>query len=224
MNKQDLLKQKSKPKLATSRSSVITTAVAVQENELDRITMEIRSDIEELQEIQDWWQQKKVRVVELKQAIVENLIYIRDNKKDMLPDRTLEDYITADLGLSRGYFYDQIKAYEFVNDLNAPERFEDVDYKILVGISRFKDASVQKALLDKSDVLTRDDLKRFKENEDDISASDVRKSAGRTFAVEPETNAVSIDRKGLSFSVSDKTALKRIEALLKQEGFVLDFV
>ncbi len=206
MNKRDLLKQKSKPKLATSVNAAASTALAVKETEIDRLTLEIRSDIEELQDIHEWWQQKKERAAELKQSIVEKLVYIRDNKKALLPDRALHDYLTDDIGISKGYFYEQLQAYDVCVEYNKPDLFNDVDHKVLVNIAREKDKDKQKELINKAPTLSREYFKK-------VSPTDFS-----------DEIPVSADRENLGFYAPDAKTFKAIEKLLKQNGFDLDYV
>lgn len=129
MSKKDLLKRKAKGKLAID---VKETARAVvpreKEGDLKRITIEIKSDLEELRDIAEWWKAKKDRVVVLKQNIIEKLIFVRDHRKKLLAGRTFEEYLSNDVGISKGYFYEQLQAYNICAQYQKPGLFKQVDH------------------------------------------------------------------------------------------------
>lgn len=166
MSKKDLLKQKARAKLATSlnksepKAESVNQVVVIGDAELSRVTMEIKASLEEMQDIFEWWQEKKSKVAELKQFIIEKLIYVRNNKKKLLPSRTFEDYLVSDIGISKGYFYEQLQAYNICMEYKKPGLFQEVDHKVLVNIAREKDKDRQKELIDSAKSLSRDDFKK----------------------------------------------------------------
>ena len=165
--KDKLLKQKK-----GNLSVVKTSNVPVKKSsELDKLTYEIKANLSELEDIVETFRTKKIRAQELKQTITEQLIYIRDNKKKLLPDRTLEDYLINDLGISKGYFYQEIRAYELALEYNKPDLYKEVDSKILASISSEKDIKKQKLLIVNAHKLTRDSFKKqitYKDKEIEI--------------------------------------------------------
>ena len=207
MSKKDELKKKAKGKLDTSKKAdEAKTAVVVKYSELDKITREIRSDLEEMQDIAEWWQEKKQRVSELKEAIIERLIYVRDNKKNLLGGRNFEDYLSNDIGISKGYFYEQLQAYNLCKEHNRTRLFNEVDPKVLVGIAREKDKDKQSELINKAKELTRYDFKKVRPS--DFS----------------EAPPVKINKDKMSIKISDKKMLRAIEQLLKENGFGIEYV
>jgi len=164
MSKKDLLREKAKGKLATSavkpaEEKVVSISGS---SELVKITREIRSDLDEMKDIAEWWNDKKIRINELKENIVTKLMYVRDHKKQLLPDRTFESYLSEDIGISKGYFYEQIQAYNLCIEHKKPSLFKEVDHKVLVNIAREKDLEKQKELLKKAPELSREDFKKDK--------------------------------------------------------------
>jgi hypothetical protein len=166
MSKKDLLKEKAKAKLATSvtvKAEVVNLPV-VSGGELKAITMEIKASLEEIQDVADWWKEKKIRINELKEVVIEKLIYVRDNRKSLLGGRTFEDYLVNEIGLSKGYFYEQLQAYEVCVEYKKPKLFKEVDHKILVNIAREKDPDKKKVLFDNAKDLSREDFKKEKQD------------------------------------------------------------
>jgi len=135
-------------------------------SELERITYEIKANLSELEDIVETFRTKKIRAQELKQTIIEQLIYIRDNKKKLLPNRTIDEYLTNDLGISKGYFYQEIRAYELSLEYKKPELYKEVDSRILATIATEKDPKKQKALINNAYKLTRDSFKKQIEYKD----------------------------------------------------------
>lgn len=165
MSKKDLLKQKAKSKLATSivKADEETKVVAISGNaELRNITREIKSDLDEMRDISEWWAEKKFRVNELKENIITKLIFVRDNKKNLLPDQTFESYLVDDIGISKGYFYEQLQAYNVCVEYKKPKLFKEIDHKVLVNIAREDDKEKQKELIGMAGELNRDYFKKVK--------------------------------------------------------------
>ncbi len=168
MSKKDLLKQKSKAKLATSvvKAEEVKNVIVLTGNaDLKNITREIKSDLDEMRDIADWWSEKKIRINELKENIITKLIYVRDNKKSLLPDRTFEAYLTEEIGISKGYFYEQLQAYNICVEYKKPKLFKEVDHKVLVNIAREDDKDKQKELIGRAAELNRDFFKKEKSAE-----------------------------------------------------------
>ena len=130
------------------------------EGELRRLTLEIKSDLDELRDIAEWWKAKKERVAELKESIIKKLMHVRNNRKKLLGGRTFEEYLTTDVGISKGYFYEQLQAYGVCAEYQKPGLFKEVDHKVLVNIAREKDKEKQKELIEKAASLSRDDFKK----------------------------------------------------------------
>jgi hypothetical protein len=216
MSKKDLLRQKAKGKLAISAATdkKPSLAVVVKDDELKKITREIRSSIEEMQEIHEWWKEKKERVNELKELIIERLMYVRKNKKRLMGGRNFEDYLVNDIGISKGYFYEQLQAYNVCLEYNKPALFKEVDHKVLVNIAREKDSNRQKKLIEKAPALSRDYFKK-------VSPTDF--SAGDSSADENKFIA-EVSRGTLSIKVADSRVLKQIETLLRANGIKIEYV
>jgi len=212
MSKKDLLLKKAKGKLAIDAPSAGLALVPRDKGgELRRITLEIQSDLSEMQEIANWWIQKKERVGELKQLIIEKLIYVQKNKKRLLGGRTFEDYLVNDVGISKGYFYEQLQAYSVCAEYGKTSLFKEVDPKVLVNIAREKDKKEQEKLIAKAHKLTRDDFKRAAANDSSDYAAE-------------EKPVAKVNRNSLSIKVKDEKLLKQIEALLKANGIKLEYV
>ena len=220
MSKKDLLKQKARAKLATTlnksepKAESVNQVVVLGDAELSRVTMEIKSSLEEMQDIFEWWQEKKERVSELKQFVIEKLIYVRNNKKKLLPARTFEDYIINDIGISKGYFYEQLQAYNVCKEYNKPGLFQEVDHKVLVNIAREKDKDKQKELINSAKSLSRDDFRKDTINPK-VSPTD--------FFDNVERKSVTIDKSRLSIRLDDSEMLAAVEALLRSNGFVIEY-
>jgi hypothetical protein len=195
MSKKDLLKEKAKAKLATSyvkaekveETKVVTVIGNV---ELRNITREIKSDLDEMRDISEWWAEKKFRVNELKENIITKLMYVRDNKKSLLPDKTFESYLVDDIGLSKGYFYEQLQAYNVCLEYKKPKLFKEVDHKVLVNIAREDDKEKQKELIGKATELNRDYFKKVKPAEK-VSPTDfsVKKTSSGVYSKKDTTPA-----------------------------------
>ncbi|HPC43150.1 MAG TPA: hypothetical protein PLD91_19705 [Spirochaetota bacterium] len=213
MNKKELLKQKAKGKLAIDVKPAAALALVPKQKEgdLKHITLEIKSDLDELRDIAEWWKAKKDRVNELKQNIIEKLMYVRKNKKKLLGGRTFEDYLTTDVGISKGYFYEQLQAYNVCMEYNKPGLFNEIDPKVLVNIAREKDPDKQKKLIEKAPTLSRDDFKK-------VRPSDFSGKEG----ADAFTAMISQDE--LTIKVADKRILKQIESLLKANGIKVEYV
>lgn len=220
MSKKDLLKQKAKAKLATTLNKAETKAesanqvVVLGDAELSRVTTEIKSSLEEMRDIYEWWQEKKERANELKQFVIEKLIYVRNNKKKLLPSRTFEDYLVSDIGITRGYFYEQLQAYNVCLEYKKPGLFQEVDLKVLVNIAREKDKDKQKELIDSAKNLSREDFKK------NIETTNVRPS---DIPVDGERKSATIDKSRLSIRLDDSEMLAAVEALLRSNGFVIEY-
>ena len=126
--------------------------------DISEITLKIRKDIEELKNIIVDVRAKRHRAYELRSRIIEQLIYVRQNKKTLLKGRNFTEYLEIDVGITRGHFSEQLKAYELCVENNKPEYFNTIDTKVLVGIARIKDKKLQKLLFEKAPQLTREDI------------------------------------------------------------------
>ena len=219
MSKKDLLKQKAKAKLATSlakdepKTESVNQVVVLGDAELSRVTTEIKSSLEEMQEIYEWWQEKKERVSELKQFVIEKLIYVRNNRKKLLGSRIFEDYLVNDIGITKGYFYEQLQAYNLCLEYKKPGLFQEVDHKVLVNIAREKDKDKQKELIHSAKELSREDFKKNTASQK-VSPTDFSND---------ERKSVIIDKGRLSIKLDDSTMLEAVEALLRSNGFVIEY-
>ena len=206
MTIKDKLKQKAAPKLAISKSINNTaSAIIINESEIDKITRNIQSDLDELRDIYEWWKVKKVQVNDLKKNIIEKLIYVRNEKKRLLGKMNFEDYIVNEIGISKGYFYEQLQAYNVCLEYNRPKLFQEVDHKILVNIAREKSKDKQRNLIEHANELTRDDFKKNKGGKKKASSS------------------VYINSKTMTLSVTNQKALQEIEKLLKKSGYDIEY-
>ena len=175
MSKKDLLKEKAKSKLATGTVKPVETKKVLAltgTSELVKITREIKTDLDEMRDISEWWSEKKLRVNELKENIITKLMYVRDNKKTLLPDRTFENYLVEDIGISKGYFYEQLQAYNICVEYRKPKLFKEVDHKVLVNIAREEDKEKQKELIEQASDLNRE---YFKKDRGKVSPTDFSK-------------------------------------------------
>jgi len=216
MSIKDQLKAKAKGKLSVVEQPAEKpkTAVAVVEkgSELASITFEIRSELDELREISDWWKEKKERAAEIQRSVIEKLKYIRDHKNKLLGSRTFEEFLNTDIGVTRGYFYEQLQAYSVCVENNKKDLFGTVDTKILVNIAREEDAAKRKKLLDRAPSLTRDYFKKS-----DASDSDSTSKKGSPAFV------AKVNRERMTIKVTDPKILKQIESLLKANGIELQY-
>jgi hypothetical protein len=195
MSKKDLLKEKAKAKLATSyvnaeKVEETKEVTVIGSAELRNITREIKSDLDEMRDISEWWAEKKFRVNELKENIITKLIYVRDNKKTLLSDRTFEAYLAEDIGISKGYFYEQLQAYNICIEYKKPKLFKEVDHKVLVNIAREDDKEKQKELIGRAAELNRDYFKKEKPAEK-VSPTDfsVKKTSPNVISSQGDTPA-----------------------------------
>jgi hypothetical protein len=213
MNKKDMLRKKAKGRLATDVKAPVLAVVLKEKagGELKRITLEIKSDMNELQDIAEWWKAKKERVAELKQNIIEKLMYVRNNRKKLLGGRTFEEYLSNDIGISKGYFYEQIQAYNVCAEHKRLDLYKEVDPRVLVNIAREKDPEKQKKLIAKAPSLSRDYFKK-------VRPPDFSEKEGE----DPFTAMIS--REDLTIKVADKSILKQIESLLKANGIKVEYV
>jgi hypothetical protein len=138
---------------ATSSSSMKTTLSAI-----DKITREIKANLQELNEIKEFFIVKRQQAALIREKIIQTLLYVRDHKKELLKE-SFEEYLETQIGLTKGYFYEQVQAYELCQKYGVPEYFSEIDYKILVYIARVKDKEYQKLLIYKAPSLTRETLK-----------------------------------------------------------------
>lgn len=212
MSKKDLLKKKAKGKLAIdAKQTALAVVPKAKGGELRRITLEIKSDLDELRDIAEWWKAKKERASELKENIIKKLMHVRNNRKKLLGGRTFEEYLTNDVGISKGYFYEQLQAYSVCAEYQKTGLFKEVDHKVLVNIAREKDKEKQKELIQKAASLSRDDFKK-------VSPTDFSGKDGE----DPFTAMISRD--DLTITVADKSILKQIESLLKANGIKVEYV
>jgi len=117
-----------------------------------------------------------------------------------------EEYLTNDIGISKGYFYEQLQAYSICKEYNKPALFQEVDHKVLVNIAREKDKAKQEKLISKAPSLSREDFKK-------VSPTDFS-----------EAPPVKINRDKMSIKITDQKMLKAIEQLLKDNGFGIEYV
>lgn len=191
-------------------SSVVETLPVVTENDLDKITAEIRSDLQKLDAIVNWVNDRKKQFAETRERIVKNLLFVRENKKRLLGPKNFEEYLESDVGITKGYFYQVLRAYEISHEYKKPELFENVDYRILSDISRIDNEKVKAQLLNKADSLSRDDVKMA-----------VMKDRG--IPLEPVSETAEINRERLTIRLPTKSILKEIEALLKKNGIEIKY-
>jgi len=211
----DKLKANAKAKLAVNATTAVIPVVVDKDRnlpaELNRITIEIRSDLDEMRDIAEWYKAKKERVGEIKQNILEKLIYVRDNRKKFLDKRTFEEYLTEDIGITKGYFYEQLQAYSLCAEYRKMSLFREIDPKILVNIAREENKERQKKLMDMAPKLTRDYFKKS-------DMSDSSNSESKSPFI------VKVNREKLTIRVTDPKILKQIEALLKTNGMTLEYM
>lgn len=208
-----LEKAQSKKILETSSGhlDIDQSVPAVIENDLDRITREIRSDLQKMDAIVGWVADRKKQFAESRERVLKNLIYVKDHKKKLLPDKTFEDYLENDIGITKGYFYQVLRAYEISQDFKKPELFENVDYRILSDISRVENEKIRKDLIRRAESLTRDDVKQA-----------VNKDSGEEILKKSKSIAeVNSDR--LTIKFPNKEVLKEIEQFLKKRGIEIQY-
>ena len=207
-----LEKAKTKKVLETT-SSGNENVPAVVEKELEKITREIKADLQKLDAIVDWVKEKKKQFNDTRERIVQNLIYVREHKKRLLKGRTFTEYLEGEVGISKGYFYEVLRAFELAQEYKKPELFQNVDYRILADIARIDDVKTRESLLKRADTLTREDVK---------------KSAGQTFSEPIEAsftveNMAEVNNTSLTIKLPNADILKEIESLLKERGIEIKY-
>jgi hypothetical protein len=207
-----LEKAKQKKTLEVASPTVEDTVPVVVTNDLDRITSEIRADLQKLDAIVNWVNDRKKQFAETRERIVKNLIYVRDNRKRLLGVRTFEEYLEGDVGVTKGYFYQVLRAYEIAHEFKKPELFENVDYRILSDISRIESEKVKEQLLRKAENLSRDDVKKA-----------VMKERGLFEEKKSTEETAEINREKLTVKLSSKAIMKEVELLLKQHGIEIRY-
>ncbi len=206
----DQLREKAKGKLAVTTESTKDVPAVVEKNlpaEISGITREIRSDLDELREISEWWSSKKERVAEIQKSVVERLMYVRDHKKKLLGNRTFEDYLVTDIGITKGYFYEQLQAYNVCAEYGKKDLFGTVDTKVLVNIAREENKTTQQKLINRAPSLTRDYFKKS-----DVSDS-AKKSGGKA----------KVNKTKMTIKVTDLKVLRQIESLLRLNGIEIEY-
>jgi hypothetical protein len=212
MSKKDLLKKKAKGKLAIdAKQTALAVVPKAKGGELRRLTLEIKSDLDELRDIAEWWKAKKERAAELKENIIKKLMHVRNNRKKLLGGRTFEEYLTNDVGISKGYFYEHLQAYNICAEHKRLDLYKEVDPRVLVNIAREKDPEKQKKLIEKAPTLTRDYFKKVRPP--DFSGKE-----------EEDPFTAMISRDDLTITVADKSILRQIESLLKANGIKVEYV
>ncbi len=161
MSNQQEIKNESKSIVPTTSGNVDvkTGDQIIASDDIFEITRKIREEIDELKNIIADVRAKRHRVNELRSRIIEQLIYVRKNKKTLLKGRNFTEYLEIDVGITRGHFSEQLKAYELCVENNKPEYFNTIDTKVLVGIARIKDKKLQKLLFEKAPEMTRADIR-----------------------------------------------------------------
>lgn len=207
-----LEKAKTKKVLETT-SSGSENVPAVVEKELEKITRVIKADLQKLDAIVEWVKEKKKQFNDTRERIVQNLIYVREHKKRLLKGRTFTEYLEDEVGISKGYFYEVLRAFELAQEYKKPELFQNVDYRILADIARIDDVKTRENLLKRADTLTREDVK---------------KSAGQTFSETIEAsftveNMAEVNNTSLTIKLPNADILKEIESLLKERGIEIKY-
>lgn len=162
MNLKNKLKEQAKKVLSTQTElvEVSNNPIVLEITEIDKITLDICSNLQELNEIKDFMIVKKQQAAQLRENIIKSLIYVRDHKKVLLTT-SFENYLEKTIGITKGYFYEQVQAYELCQQYQLQHYFSEIDYKILVYIARVKDKETQQLLIKKAPMLTRDLLKQM---------------------------------------------------------------
>jgi hypothetical protein len=207
---QFLEKAKQKKTLEVTNAAVDSVPVVI-ENDIERITSEIRADLQKLDAIVNWVSDRKKQFADTRERIVKNLIYVRDNKKKLLGSRTFEEYLEGDVGVTKGYFYQVLRAYEIAHEFKKPELFENVDYRILSDISRLESDKVKSQLINKAENLSRDDVKKAVMKEKGISPE------------EYSGEVAEVNRERLTIKLPTKAIMKEIEVLLKKYGIEIKY-
>lgn len=161
MSEQDEIKEESKS-MVPANSNVKLEHQFAGSKDLQKITARIQVDIDELKGIVKSVKEQRQRAIQLRLDIIERLIYVRENKKILLGERNFTDYLEKDIGITRGYFSEQVKAYELCLENDKPDYFKSIDTKVLVGIARIKNKELQKELFEKAPELTREDVRNVR--------------------------------------------------------------
>lgn len=164
MSNQQEIKHESKGIVPTTTGSVDVKPgdQIIASGDLFEITLKIREEIEELKNIIADVRTQRHRANQLRSRIIEQLIYVRQNKKVLLNGRTFTKYLEDDVGITRGHFSEQLKAYELCMENNKPGYFNTIDTKVLVGIARIKEKKLQKELFEKAPQLTREYIRNVR--------------------------------------------------------------
>lgn len=164
MNHMQEIKPESTSIIPTASDSVDvkTWDQVIADGDAHEIAGTIRADIAELKHIVDDVRAKRHRANELRSQIIQHLIYVRENKKTLLKGRGFTDFLEIDVGITRGHFSEQLKAYELCMENNKPDYFNTVDIKVLVGIARIKDKKIQAELFARAPQLTREYIRNVR--------------------------------------------------------------
>ena len=108
----------------------------------------------------------------IKIEIVKDLNYLYDNQ-DQIKLETGKEFleIINDLGISQGYYYEQLQAYNLCLEYSDEKAFNDVDTKILVKVARIKDKKEQKEYFNNIYTLSKDD---FEPGQDENNEHEVK--------------------------------------------------
>jgi hypothetical protein len=177
VSKMDLLTKAAKKKSPVASSDDNNVPAAVEENELDIITNRIKANVEQFERLRD-------KAKELKKKIADDVLFITQNKKRLLPDRTLQDYIINDLQISKEYFYQIKRSYDFLLEQDKTDLISQADFRIIDDIARVKDKKVQAELLENIDTVSRAQIKE-----------EIKKCDGHTFS--NETSGSSVKHSGI---------------------------
>ena len=147
----DKLKNSSKVTSPVSSIAVVKTAEVVN-SELYDLTTRIKNNVAQFERM-------KEKASILKQNIADDILFLAHNKDRLLPETNLIDYIENEIGISKGYYYQIKRSYEFLIENNQPKLINSVDFQILDKVARVKDEELQKDLLKNIETLTREELK-----------------------------------------------------------------
>jgi len=151
MSKQDELLAKAKKKSPVSAATPFVPEV-VEDSELDVITRRIKGNVDQFERLRD-------KAKDLKKRIADDILYVTQNKSRLLPHRSLQDYITNDLQISKEYFYQIKRGYDFLLEHNKEDLIEEADFRIIDDIARIKNKKVQEKLLSNIQNVTRSTIK-----------------------------------------------------------------
>ncbi|HRX16820.1 MAG TPA: hypothetical protein P5123_10945 [Spirochaetota bacterium] len=211
----DKLKKNAKNKLAvTAKKPVVDNKVSVL-NDIDKITFEIKSNLDEIREIQEWWSEKKNRVVELKKSIMVRLIFVRDNKKNLLGSRTFEDYLVNEVGVSKGYFYDYVRALGIATSYKKPNLLDSTDPSVILLADKIEDDDVKKAVINRAAELSREDVKQIQKSSD-LSPDYV----SNYVPIANRTCNVKIGKDSIYIKSSEPDVLEKIKKFLSDNNYV----